>query len=428
MRGLKGVHEAGWTRSRAVLLEEDEMRNPIRSGERRITGGVALLVFSSFVIGLVVVAIATPAAAIPAFARKEGQACGFCHTAYPKLNEAGRAYKQNGFRFPGEYGNNIWEEPSGVPLSFTGEVEVFLDHNRPTKGTSNTSGPDGKIDEVEIMGAGTLSNRASFFTEIEFDDQGNAELAPIWIQVNDLAGPQGALNLQIGQYDAGLPFFSEKRRVIRNKYLAFDRMGFLDTEFGGGVNGQYFSDPDEEGGIVHRYGAGVFRAGSNDDGNMFTKGMGWYNLNWNEVNNLGIIATGGQDETGGNNFKTTGLGAIGQTECGKWTLTAAYFFEYQSFKSNSTVGGNQQFHNIMGEVLYMPDEKWVLGGRVDWLTETERDRDKDWGLRASALTRYNVVSNVWLGGEYRFEEGGNGSPVTSSAETHKARLFAFFAY
>ena len=100
--------------------------------------------------------VAMPASAIPAFARKEGQSCGFCHTAYPKLNEAGRSYKQNGFRFPGEIGNNIWEEKSGVPLSVVAEIEAIVDHMRPASGRAETEGPDGGIGEVELMGAGTL--------------------------------------------------------------------------------------------------------------------------------------------------------------------------------------------------------------------------------------------------------------------------------
>jgi len=401
-------------------------------GERSWLGVDGVRVSTSIVVSIAVLGtaflMATQASAIPAFARKEGQDCGFCHTAYPKLNEAGRGYKQNGFRFPGELGNNIWEETSGVPLSAVAEIEAFLDHTRPARGKTETSGPDGKIDEIEIMGAGTLSNRASFFTAIGYDEDAVADLGPVWVQVNDLYGPQGAANLQIGQFDAGLPFFSQKRRVIRNQYLASDMMGFLDTEFGAQVNGQIFNDPDEGGGVVHRYGTGVLRGGTNDGDNQFTKGTGWYNFNWNEVNNLGVIAIGGQDATAGNNFKTAGIGAVAQTEHGPWTFTGAYFFEYQGFDRNSTVGGNQQLHNFMGEVLYMPGESWVVGGRLDWLLETERRRGKDWGLRASVLARYNVVSNVWLGAEYRIEDGGTGSPVTDADTTQNARLFAFFAY
>ena len=52
---------------------------------------------------LVILALtaATPAAAIPAFARKYQTSCLTCHTVYPKLNPFGEAFRRNGYRFPG---------------------------------------------------------------------------------------------------------------------------------------------------------------------------------------------------------------------------------------------------------------------------------------------------------------------------------------
>ena len=73
-------------------------------GERSWLGVDGVRVSTSIVVSIAVLGtaflMATQASAIPAFARKEGQDCGFCHTAYPKLNEAGRGYKQNGLNRP----------------------------------------------------------------------------------------------------------------------------------------------------------------------------------------------------------------------------------------------------------------------------------------------------------------------------------------
>ncbi len=50
---------------------------------------------------------ATPANAIPAFARKYAATCTTCHTAWPKLNSFGRQFKENGYKFTrGEQGKN----------------------------------------------------------------------------------------------------------------------------------------------------------------------------------------------------------------------------------------------------------------------------------------------------------------------------------
>src|SRR5579871_2555349 len=55
----------------------------------------------SLVAALVVIAAASRAEAIPAFARKYGTSCQTCHTIYPKLTPFGEAFRRNGFKFPG---------------------------------------------------------------------------------------------------------------------------------------------------------------------------------------------------------------------------------------------------------------------------------------------------------------------------------------
>jgi hypothetical protein len=40
------------------------------------------------------------AEATPAFARQTGKACSFCHSGPPRLNDAGVAFKNNGFLLP----------------------------------------------------------------------------------------------------------------------------------------------------------------------------------------------------------------------------------------------------------------------------------------------------------------------------------------
>src|SRR5437867_3123606 len=46
-------------------------------------------------------AVAAPAHALPAFARRFDLACGACHAAVPRLNAFGEAFHENGFKPPG---------------------------------------------------------------------------------------------------------------------------------------------------------------------------------------------------------------------------------------------------------------------------------------------------------------------------------------
>ncbi len=47
-----------------------------------------------------VLAIAKPGQAIPAFARQYGTSCSTCHIDFPQLNDFGKAFKDAGFKFP----------------------------------------------------------------------------------------------------------------------------------------------------------------------------------------------------------------------------------------------------------------------------------------------------------------------------------------
>src|SRR3984885_15470166 len=43
------------------------------------------------------VALASPAPAVPSFARQTGMACAACHTVFPELTPFGREFKLNGY-------------------------------------------------------------------------------------------------------------------------------------------------------------------------------------------------------------------------------------------------------------------------------------------------------------------------------------------
>ena len=49
--------------------------------------------------------------AIPAFARKYKTACATCHNNWPELNDFGRAFKINGFKFPKDDETFVKEPP-----------------------------------------------------------------------------------------------------------------------------------------------------------------------------------------------------------------------------------------------------------------------------------------------------------------------------
>src|ERR1017187_2972168 len=60
----------------------------------------------------------SPAFAIPAFARKYGMPCSACHEAWPKLNNFGQVFKDNGYQLMNERDAPIYQHPAYFPISF----------------------------------------------------------------------------------------------------------------------------------------------------------------------------------------------------------------------------------------------------------------------------------------------------------------------
>src|ERR1700676_2956475 len=75
-------------------------------------------------LGLIVLQGLTPRLmAMPAFARKYKTACSTCHNNWPELNDFGRAFKANGFRFPKDDDQFVKDPP--LMLGAEAQKETF---------------------------------------------------------------------------------------------------------------------------------------------------------------------------------------------------------------------------------------------------------------------------------------------------------------
>ncbi|MBI5810438.1 MAG: hypothetical protein HZB21_04530, partial [Deltaproteobacteria bacterium] len=94
------------------------------------------------------------ASALPLFARQVGRNCTYCHTIIPKLNETGRIYKSNGYRFEAEKEWKDVKDMTVLPVSFEAEVEGAYDKTTTSGVKTETS--DLKVEELEISGGAAL--------------------------------------------------------------------------------------------------------------------------------------------------------------------------------------------------------------------------------------------------------------------------------
>ncbi len=128
--------------------------------------------------------------AVPSFARKYQTSCSTCHYAYPKLNYFGKAFRNNGYRYPGKTDQEMTKEkpvslgaegykkmwPKALwPADIAGALPVglraILRANEFESDADNSSFEFPH--EIELLGAGTIGETFSFFGEIEIENEDN---------------------------------------------------------------------------------------------------------------------------------------------------------------------------------------------------------------------------------------------------------------
>ena len=124
--------------------------------------------------------------AIPSFARKYKTSCSTCHYAFPKLNGFGKAFKNNGYRYPaGQDLEMTKEEPVSLgadaykkvwpnaiwPSDFAGTSPIALNaigRFHYDNAVNNKKSAYFEIPSVfDFFYAGTLGDKISYFGEVE---------------------------------------------------------------------------------------------------------------------------------------------------------------------------------------------------------------------------------------------------------------------
>lgn len=213
--------------------------------------GMRFLVFGA----LVVIEISTPRLmAIPAFARKYHTACATCHSNWPELNDFGRAFKINGFKFPTDDDQFVKEPPlvlgaeaqkDNFPHSiYPGELPIlpiafrysgYFSYNSPQPvAVAAAVGYMPKTDLFQpntftILAAGSFGPSLSFWIDNDLSTGGSGAAGGLgdgYIKTNDFVGhylhvPRNDLNVRFGQFELDLPF-TQARTINLTGYSIFN--------------------------------------------------------------------------------------------------------------------------------------------------------------------------------------------------------------
>ena len=337
--------------------------------------------------------------AIPSFSRKYKTSCSTCHYANPMLNAFGKAFRNNGYRYPaGTDLEMTKEEP--VSLGAEGQKRAFPDAIWPADipGTSPFSVRaisrvnyqaigDVKWNlelphELELLYAATIGENFSLFGEAEIENEdGETEIAfPLFLQYDYSPG----LHIRAGMvYADPTP---THLRLTRNHYNVASlrtRNGFrlrddlAGLEVWGAMNGA-----DGRGGFTYRAGIVNGQGGLTD-------------------------ANKEKDFYGRATYKIGGLGEIGGTE-GSASEVVDFFidnsitlgaFGYVGTASK-TESTDESFQIYGGDVDFWYD-RFIVNGMVMFMNSDITGKTDRKSLAYYAQGQY--VLYPWLIGIVRYE-------------------------
>ncbi|MGC8580481.1 MAG: hypothetical protein ACP5JP_10015 [bacterium] len=217
------------------------------------------------------------ALAIPAFARKYGFTCTMCHTAYPKLNDFGQRFRDNGYQIPGQEGfeKNVFEIAPPISLRTTTGMTIY--------GTQQGTTAGFNVYGLDLLSAGVLHKNISFLliytpridepsADYTGPNNGNnpsqlGSLESANIIFSNIV--QDAFNIRIGRFEPAYQAFSSHRSFyIMEPYEVYtftspsNGFVFADNQIGIEASGHFKTG--------FKYAAGVVNGtGGNPDNSTF---------------------------------------------------------------------------------------------------------------------------------------------------------------
>lgn len=366
---------------------------------------VSLLFIGAFILISIGTALKN-ADAIPPFARKYKTACTTCHTAFPKLNPFGMAFRANGYRMPG--GDEIFVKDEPVLLGAPAYKRVWPKAVWPSDlpylppigltmfsnlwiapDTETTTEFDG-IEEIALLAGGTLGESFSFFMDWHMWNWGQNKgwldrafivYTPQWLE------PFGIFNAQVGQFEPrAAPMFGGHRNQITLKgtptavawpvYPIGNMWGFFPNqkgiEFFGGLNG-----PKGKGGF--EWAAGIVNGEQSIKQMAFggqSDGLGAPTREHGRFDNNDF-----KDFYGRLSYKIGGMGVMGGGEAEE-SLAAT-----ENWQDGKTLFGNVKSSVKFGVFYYR--------GKSDFPSEKNQDRFSRYGADVDwIIGNFNIVGST----------------------------------
>ncbi len=164
------------------------------------------------------------AEAIPAFARKYSLSCTACHEAWPKLNDFGRAFRDNGYRLKTGTDDPTDQVPAYWPVSLRtspGYSYTTTSNQATDEGLRALKTGSFEHPEADILTGGTVGSKVSFLAVIAgFGKDSMAAIESAWVRLDDLGGTSW-LNLKLGKHEVDQPRSGHRSLTLTQGYLVY---------------------------------------------------------------------------------------------------------------------------------------------------------------------------------------------------------------
>lgn len=392
---------------------------------------------------------AVPSAhAIPAFARKYGVNCGMCHVSWPRLNDFGAQYRQNGYQIPGEEEKErpVWQQ-AGVPVSLRTMAGYTMDRFSPDDAETEIN--QFQINGLDLLAGGVLGlNRGFFFAyKPEISGSSGIEAQDGDIEQANVIFPNLCstwLNLRVGRMEGAFLPFSNLRLLSISPYEVYSFNGSPGVSAGGtrgSLNPFALADPAlglEVAGYGRspwHYAAGVVNgSGSNseEDGpvDFYLRGAYVFGPGFGQTagQRLGVLAYFGRSRAIGtgerNAFNRLGFDA--NLNQGPFNLQLQYLHGHDDSGFNAAViGDSYDFNGGFVELNYYMMES-VAFFRYD-LVATPSSDDHDINRFTLGL-RHHLAHSMQLHLEYSHRAVDNGAGVAGDLSENFATGRLDFAF
>ncbi len=167
----------------------------------------------------------TPSFAVPVFARKYGFDCTMCHSAFPRLNDFGTRFRQNGYQLPGRES----EERTVLqgPAPFAARAGAGWNVREYTDVPESVDVDQFQLNGLDLLSAGLFGRNIGYFAvyvpEIKerrgvVGQEGTLEIANVVF--TNLA--TSWLNVRAGRMEPAYAATSPKRRLSFSSYEIYD--------------------------------------------------------------------------------------------------------------------------------------------------------------------------------------------------------------